>query len=87
MVLEKARRLKRGAMSYTTISETQIVRAMRFFEEQHIALNGPLDGVNLPVACSKLADVLGVMWYDKTSVAEVDSDSEVAQLVHACEAG
>ena len=72
-------------MSYITISETQIVRAMRFFEARHIAVHGPLDGVNLPRECSKLADVLGVMWYEKTSVAQVDSASEVVQLVHSCE--
>lgn len=58
---------------------------MAHWEHIHIAKRGPLDGVTLPRECSKLADLLGMMWFEKEEEASIPDGSEIAQLISAAD--
>lgn len=60
-----------------TISEHQITKAMGFFE----ARAGQRDGITIPKEVSKLADVLGVMWHEKTRKSVLENDHPVCALL------
>jgi hypothetical protein len=68
------------------VSEAQIISAMHFHEERHIESSGPLDGVHLPKAVAKLADLLGSMWYTKEFEADIPDGCEMAELIHSAAA-
>lgn len=63
------------------VSQDRVLRAMQFWEAEHIRRNGPLDHVSLPLAVSKLADLLGVMWYENESQASLLATSSVGILI------
>ena len=65
------------------VTQTEIIRAMAYWEKSHIAQNGPLDGVTLPRECSKLADLLGRMWFEREDETQVPDESETANLIAA----
>lgn len=60
-----------------TISDVQIQAAMAFYE----AKAGKRDSLVICKEVSKLADVLGVMWYEKRTDTKVHSDSLAATLL------
>lgn len=63
------------------VTQEQIVAAMQFHEQRHVAANGPLDRIGLPAAVSKLADLLGTMWYAREPQAQVSDTSAIATLL------
>lgn len=65
------------------VQQKDLVEAMIYWERAHIEKHGPLDGVNLPKECSKLADLLGLMWFENENEAQIPDGSEVAALVTA----
>lgn len=54
-----------------TVSDVQIQAAMAFFE----AKAGKRDALVICKEVSKLADILGVMWYEKRTDTKVHTDS------------
>jgi hypothetical protein len=65
------------------VSETQIIQAMQYWEDKHIAEHGPLDKISIPKACSQLADVLGVMWFSHESEVQIKDTSKLAELINS----
>jgi hypothetical protein len=65
------------------VTDVQILAAMNFWSAEHVRAHGPLDGVSLPKKCSRLADLLGAMWYAKETQATIPDTSELAQLIAA----
>lgn len=63
------------------VTQEQVVQAMAHHEALHVQAHGPLDGVTLPKNCSKLADLLGSMWFHQDHVAELPDDSPLAALI------
>lgn len=63
------------------VTEFQVVQAMQFFENKHIAAHGPLDKISLPREMSQLADLLGAMWFAKEQEAEVSDASKIGTLL------
>jgi hypothetical protein len=63
------------------VTDAQVVAAMAFWENAHIAEHGPLDRVTLPGQCSRLAELLGAMWFARESQAQIAEHSAVAQLL------
>jgi len=63
------------------VTQETVMRAMAHWERIHIAKHGPLDGVTLPRECSRLADLLGMMWFAKEDEASIPDGCEVAQLI------
>lgn len=62
-------------------SEERVVAAMRYWERKHIEENGPLDRITLPPDVSRLATLLGVMWFEREREALVSCISPIAQLI------
>lgn len=60
-----------------TVSDVQIQAAMAFYE----AKAGKRDVLVICKEVSKLADILGVMWYEKRTDTKVHSGSQVAALL------
>ncbi len=60
-----------------TVSEAQIQAVMLFYEQK----NGKPDGLSIGKEVSKLADVLGVMWFEKAVSMNVPIKSQVAALL------
>lgn len=65
------------------VSDSQVIQAMQHHEAAHIAENGPLNGIDLPKAVGRLADLLGTMWHTGETQAEVPEDSDMAELIRA----
>lgn len=65
------------------VSQDKVTQAMGFWEKRHLDSGGTLDGVSLPKECSKLADLLGVMWFHKEHEATIPDESELARLIEA----
>jgi hypothetical protein len=65
------------------VNQSEVVASMQYWERKHVAEHGPLDGVSLPKACSKLADLLGAMWFGQESSAQLKDESEIANLIRA----
>lgn len=65
------------------VTEEQIVAAMHRWESDHTQTHGPLDGLTLPKQCSKLAELLGTMWYHRETSAEIPDESDIANLILA----
>ena len=63
------------------VSQEDVLQAMAHYERVHVASHGPLDGVTLPKNCSKLADLLGLMWFHQEAEATVPDDSALAALI------
>lgn len=63
------------------VTESQLLQAMQFFEAKHIAEFGPLDKVSLPPPVSKLADLLGAMWYANEKEAALPDAGKTAALL------
>lgn len=63
------------------VNEKQVTDAMKFWETQHTREHGPSDGIAIPKTVSKLADLLGAMWYSKERQAEIPDASQVALLI------
>lgn len=60
------------------VTEAHIVTAMKFHEAQA----GARDGITICKEVSKLADLLGAMWFAHEAVATIPSDCRVADLLH-----
>lgn len=67
------------------VTQNSVISAMAHWEQIHIAKHGPLDGVTLPRECSKLADLLGMMWFEKEDSASIPDGCEIAQLISAAD--
>lgn len=65
------------------VTEAQITKAMIHWENAHKQAGGKLDGISIPKECSKLADLLGVMWFHGEQEAEIPDGSPLAQLILA----
>lgn len=63
------------------VNEKQVTDAMKFWETQHTREHGPSDGIAIPKTVSKLADLLGAMWYSKEKQADIPDASQVALLI------
>lgn len=61
------------------VTEANIVAAMKF----HEAKAGARDGLTICKEVSKLADLLGVMWFAHQAEAAIPSDGRVAELLRA----
>lgn len=59
------------------VTEAQIHKAMAYYE----AAAGPRDGITICKEVSRLADLLGVMWFQKETVAEIPASSTVYTLL------
>lgn len=63
------------------VTESQVVAAMHHFEIEHTQVHGPLDGLSLPPKCSRLADLLGTMWFHGETSAQIPDHSDIATLI------
>lgn len=59
------------------VREREIMTAMAFFEVRA----GLRDGITIAKEVSKLADVLGVMWHEKTATVILENDHPVCALL------
>lgn len=59
------------------VTDVQVQAAMSHFERA----NGRGDGISISKEVSKLADLLGAMWYARESEAQVPSSSKIGQLL------
>lgn len=66
-----------NASERLVVTEAQIQQAMRHYEQ----LAGPGDGVAICREVSKLADLLGAMWFANEKEASLPAESDVARLL------
>ena len=65
------------------VTESQVSSALQHHGRLHNVEKGAADGIALPAECSKIADLLGHMWFTHEQEAQLPNGSRLAALVVA----
>jgi hypothetical protein len=63
------------------VTERQVQTALQYWGDLHKVSRGCPDKITLPKECSKLADLLGAMWWTHESEARLPDDHAVTALI------